>query len=276
MPSVDLPSADPIILKEQEELLFQHWINTHPNEDADLMRLRLQYLRAYILKYPDFDGTDFLLSEEAFRHYLNRNDKLEFTFLSEEEFYNHRIIQKAIKDLGLLPEPTFDFILYLWDILKRWIYNGRRERVAERMKRLKTRIDQNPNDEISVDFSVGSKHFTFSNSDFIRVLLNHFDKADLLAGGLVENTRISKREADYILIKTLLDNLPILSLNIRKKGTFSQAERNFGLSVLWLTGELNHHKNDDPTPLCSNDNNATFDKLMRDFRGRQFPPIVKG
>ncbi|MBD5358188.1 MAG: hypothetical protein HDR88_14550 [Bacteroides sp.] len=272
MPSVDLPSADPIILKEQEELLFQHWINTHPNEDADLMRLRLQYLRTYVLKYPDFDGTEFFLSEEAFRHYLNRNDKMKFTFLSEEEFYNHRIIQKAIKDLGLLPEPTFEFILYLWAILKKWIEYGKNERVADKIKRIKTRIDENPQDTLSVDFKVGSKHFHFSNSDFIKVLIDNFAKSDLLAGGLVEKTKIAKREADYILITTLLENLPI-SRDKRKKGTFSQAERNFGLSVLWLTGELNHYKNDDPTQFCSNDNNATFDKLMRDFKGKSTPPV---
>jgi len=69
-----------------------------------------------------------------------------------------------------------------------------------------------------------------------------------------------------------LRNLPI-KYKKRKKGTFTQAERNFGLSVLWLTGELNHLKNDDPTDYCTKDNNATFDKLMRDYKDMKLPAI---
>lgn len=56
--------------------------------------------------------------------------------------------------------------------------------------------------------------------------------------------------------------------SLRRGGHFSQAERNFGLSVLSLCGRL---PDIDREGECSQENNATFDKLMRDFKGTSIP-----
>lgn len=96
-------------------------------------------------------------------------------------------------------------------------------------------------------------------------------KEDLASGNFKNNFdegahRDKVRELDYYLVKTLLDYLPIKTE--RRRGRYSQAERNFSLSVLNLCGRL---LGIDPELVCSQFNNATFDKLMRDFRQREIP-----
>lgn len=56
--------------------------------------------------------------------------------------------------------------------------------------------------------------------------------------------------------------------SLRRGGRFSQAERNFGLSVLSLCGRL---PDTDRENQCGPQNNVTFDKLMRDFAGQPIP-----
>jgi hypothetical protein len=65
----------------------------------------------------------------------------------------------------------------------------------------------------------------------------------------------------------LLDYLPIHH-NRRQGAVYSQAERNFGLSVLSLCHRL---PDNDREGVCSKENNATFDKLMRDFHSEHIP-----
>lgn len=51
----------------------------------------------------------------------------------------------------------------------------------------------------------------------------------------------------------------------RRKGSrFSQAERKFALSVLHFCGRIDDKGNVDY--VCSNENNVTFDKLIRDHK----------
>lgn len=75
------------------------------------------------------------------------------------------------------------------------------------------------------------------------------------------------RAIDYFIIKTLLDFLPLKRSSFKRRA-FSQAERNFGLSVLNFIGRL---PSKDLEGVCSRENNATFDKLMRDFKGVEIP-----
>jgi hypothetical protein len=257
----------------EEETMFNAWIKKYPEADhADIME-RLKYIREYLLKYPDFDGEEWHPSQSALTHYQYRSDKLTNTGLSEDEFYDFDILQEAITDLGLSPKATFEFILYLWNELTKWLYRGSIERMEDRVNRLVARIDEKPNDSIELDIKVGSKHFKFANDKFIKSVIASFLNSNLDSGNLVETIYPTKREIDYILICTLLRNLPIKHKK-EKKGTFTQAERNFGLSVLWLTGELNHRKGDDPTDFCTKENNVTFDKIMRDFKDMPLPAIV--
>lgn len=75
------------------------------------------------------------------------------------------------------------------------------------------------------------------------------------------------RALDYYMIKTLLDYLPI-DKSLRRGGRFSQVERTFGLSVLSVCRRL---PDIDREGECSMENNAAFDKLMRDFAGVPIP-----
>lgn len=257
----------------EEELMFNAWIKKyHESEHTDIEE-RLQYIREYALLFPDFDGEEWFPSQTVLNYYEFRAERLKDLALSEEEFYNFDILQDAIVDLGLSPKATFDFIVYLWNELSKWLYQGNIERMEDRMKRLVERIDERPNDSLELDIKIGSKHFKFSNNSFIKSVIASFLNSNLDSGNIVERVYPTKREIDYILICTLLRNLPIKHKK-QKKGTFSQSERNFGLSVLWLTGELNHKKSDDPTDFCTKENNVTFDKLMRDFKDMQLPAIL--
>lgn len=242
----------------------------YPEQDHADIKERLEYVRRYTLKFPDFDGEQWVPEQLAYTHYETRCQKMENCGLWEKEFYDFDILQEAITDLGLSPKATFEFILYLWNELYKWLYRGNIEMIDNRIKRLIARIDAHSEDKLELDIKVGGKHFRFSNERFIKSLIANYVNSNIQSGA--EEIYPSKREIDYILICTLLRNLPIKHTK-QKKGTFTQAERNFGLSVLWLTGELNHLKNDDPTDYCTKDNNATFDKLMRDYKDMTLPAI---
>lgn len=103
----------------EEETMFDAWIRKYPESDhADIIE-RLQYIREYIMKYPEFDGEEWHPSQSALNHYQYRAEKLTNTGLSEDEFYAFDILQEAITDLGLSPKATIEFILYLWNELSR-------------------------------------------------------------------------------------------------------------------------------------------------------------
>jgi hypothetical protein len=81
------------------------------------------------------------------------------------------------------------------------------------------------------------------------------------------SSREKIRAIDYYLVKTLLDYLPI-KREPNRNNLYNQNERNFGLSVLSYIGRL---PDIDRDGTCSKENNATFDKLMRDFNGTRIP-----
>lgn len=257
-----------------EVQVFKEFLEGYPESEHEEIRERLEYLRQYILNYPDYDGEEYFISEDAFNHYKWREDKIEHTGLSEEEFDHFEIMQTAISKLGLSPKPTFEFILYLWDKLIDKRYTKIKVTTADEIfKSLINRISDYPQDPISIDFHVGKKHFKFENQDFIKAFISYYEKSGILAGGLTETQAQKEREIDYILLHTLLTNLPIKQKK-QKKGSYSQAERNFGLCVLWLIGSINHKKTDNPEVTCHRDSNGIFDKLMRDFTDHT-PQIIK-
>lgn len=254
----------------EDETYCNAWLQKYPEQDHNDIKERLEYIRRYSLQFPDFDGEKWEPEQSAYRHYDARSQKIANCGLSESEFYDFDILQDAITDLGLSPKATFEFILYLWHELYKWLYRGNIEMIDSRIKRLIARIDARPNDKLELDIKVGGKHFRFSNEHFIKSLIANYVNSNIESGA--EEIYPTKREIDYILICTLLRNLPIKHKK-QKKGTFSQAERNLGLCVLWLTGELNHKKGDDPADYCAKDNNATFDKLIRDYKDMPLPII---
>lgn len=254
----------------EDETYCNAWLQKYPEKDHADIKERLEYIRRYSLQFPDYDGEIWEPEQSAYRHYDARSQKMDNCRLSEEEFYNFDIMQKAITDLELSPKATFEFILYLWNELYKWLYRGNIEMIDSRIKRLIARIDTHPDDKLELDIKVGGRHFKFSNERFIKSLIANYVNSNIESGA--EEIYPAKREIDYILICTLLRNLPIKHKK-QKKGTFTQAERNLGLCGLWLTGELNHKKGDDPTDYCTKDNNATFDKLMRDYKDMPLPII---
>lgn len=258
---------------EEEELLFEDSLKEYPKAEHATIRERLKYLRSYILHYPEYDGMDFYPSIEAFNHYKWREKKLNKVTFTEKEFFKFKEMQESINALGLSPEQTFEFILYLWHTLQDWIIKGIKESMDDRINRMKAKIDENPEIKIAVDVKVGKNHFKFNNQDFLRAVIENYLNSDLMAGEAVETIYPKKREIDYLLLRTLLTYLPIKHKK-QKKGTFSQAERTFGLCVLWLVGSINHKKKDNPLFYCSHLGNATFDKLMRDYSHLDLIPIL--
>lgn len=261
-------------LIDEEEQLFYEFFKHYPESKLEDVREKLKYLRPYILNFPDYDGMGFFVSEDAFMHYFYREQKMAETSLSEKEFYKFKEMQEAILKLGLDPKPTFEFILYLWHILRNWLYNGINERLDERINRMWNKMQSDPELDVSVDFKVGKNHFKFDNQEFLRAIISNYRNSDIIAGDLVEKIYPKKREVDYLLLRTLLTYLPTKH-KMPKKGTFSQAERTFGLCVLWLIGSINHKKRDNPLFHCSHLGNATFDKLMRDYAHLAPIPILQ-
>ena len=154
----------------EEERLFNAWIKKYPAEEHADIKERLQYIRKYVLSYPDFDGEEWFPSQAAINYYELRQERLEYCKLSEAVFYSLQEMQKSIKELGLQPKPTFEFIVYLWNILKRWWEQGDVELVAERIKRLFSLIEKQPDEHLKLDISVGRKHIKFENDRFIKSL----------------------------------------------------------------------------------------------------------
>ena len=255
----------------EEERLFNAWIKKYPAEEHADIKERLQYIRKYVLSYPDFDGEEWFPSQAAINYYELRQERLEYCKLSEAVFYSLQEMQKSIKELGLQPKPTFEFIVYLWNILKRWLEQGDVELVAERIKRLFSLIEKQPDEHLKLDISVGRKHIKFENDRFIKSLFAVILNSNVEGLNSVETIKPDKLEIDYILIKTLLDNLPI-KYTKEKKGKYTKAERVFSLSVLWLTGEIAHGKNDSPLD-TETFNNGTFDLLMRRYKDMPLPAV---
>ena len=268
-----LPPDNKEYLQEIDTLAFEAFLEVYPEAEHGNITEELSYIREYLYNYPDFDGEQWTSSYDYQRFYKFREKILNDINLFETEFYNFKILQDSIAELELSPKATFDFIAYLWWILSKWLYKGVSKTIEERLKKALSRLKEYPQDCVSLDLKVGGKHFKFTERNFIQSLLTHYINSQLVSGCVTEKIYPTKREVDYIFVATLLQHLPI-KYKKDKRGKFTQAERNFGLSVLWLTGELNHMKTDNPDFRCSKDNNVEFDKLMRDFKHLPLPAVV--
>lgn len=240
-------------------------------DDYDVTVKRIRYLIPYILQNIDWNEYGIPLEAWQLQYYYHRNRFLAKTGLSYARFEQHEPLQNAIEALGLEPEPTFEFILFL-----KHYYSLRAELHFTPVELLKQAIEASEastgNAAASIDINVNGQHFKITGIDAVKKVLGSIDvqrlthsnlKNDFTHGG----NRDKLRTLDYYLIKTLLDYLPIKRESARR-GMFCQDERNFGLSVLSLCGRL---PDVDREGVCSKENNATFDKLMRDFRNTPIP-----
>ncbi len=239
-------------------------------DEAPAAIRRVRYLIPYILQSIDWDEYGIPLDAWQLRYYYQRDRFLSRARLRYERFEAHEPLRRAIAALGLDDEPTFEFILFL-----KYYYGMRSELRFSAMEQLTMAQEALDNlatgREASLDINVGGKHYRIANTGFVKAAIALIDTSRLRAGAFVNDftegsSRDKLRAIDYYMVKTLLDFLPIKRGG--HTGRFSQNERDFGLSVLSLCGRL---PDIDREGECSRENNATFDKLMRDFRNAPIP-----
>lgn len=239
-------------------------------EAAEEVKTRVTYLAPYILQGIDWQAYGIPLEAWQLRYYYQRERFLEKTGLSWERFMEHEPMQTAIGKLGLKPEPVFEFILFLSYYYR--LRSDLRYSCMEQLDSLLGELDSDASSPVEIDVKIGGKHFRISNSGFLRKMFHAIDRTQLSNGAYVHDfnqgsSRDKVRALDYYIVKTLLDYLPT-DKSLRRGGRYSQAERNFGLSVLSICGRL---PDIDREGECSQENNATFDKLMRDFKDTPIP-----
>lgn len=257
-----LPKIDETMLADMEESLEADFKKEYQQEDLAFILESIEYIRIYCRNFPCFNGFDYQPLQAPFAYYRNRETYLKELPFTEDEFYKFTYIQDSIKKLELKAQPTFEFIAILYHIIKVWSENQITTSGAK-INNILTLLEEQPNVKLAMNIKVGSKTFEFANSLFIQSMLEFYSSHNLISHGLIEreNKRVRERSIQYSLVKTLLDYLPIKT--DKSEGvSFVQAERDFALCTLYLCKLLMG----DPAYVCTKDNNATFDKLMRDFK----------
>lgn len=253
---------------EQKIREFENIVSIAFPGEADLVNKRLHYLLPYIVQAINWHEYGSELQPWQLTYYYQRSRFIDQTGLRYESFKNHSLLVKAVEELGLEPEPTFEFILFL-----KYYFNLRGDlkfSSVEQLQKLREALSAD-HSEARMDVIVNGKHFKFENSQFIKQVFSMINPESFTSADFRDNfneggSREKLRALDYYLIKTLLDYLPIK--NRSHRGQYSQTERNFALCVLNFCGRL---VGDDREILCSSFNNVTFDKLMRDFRDTKIP-----
>lgn len=250
---------------------FNRQIELAFTDEAEEAKRRVRYLAPYILQNIDWEEYAIPLEAWQLRFYYQRSRFIKKTGLDYDRFLEHQPLQESIEKLRLRPEPVFEFILFLkyYYSLRSDLRYSCREQFDALSEELQRADDE---DSVAMDVSIAGKHFKINDAGFIRKMFKAVDRRQLSDGAFVSNftqgaARDKIRALDYYLVKTLLDYLPT-DRSLRRGGRYSQAERNFGLSVLSLCGRL---PDIDREGECGPENNATFDKLMRDFARTPIP-----
>lgn len=251
---------------------FNEIVDRGFGDDAENVKRRIRYIIPYILQSVDWESYGIPLDSWQLKYYYQRERFLKRTHLNFEEFMAHEYLQSAIEELKLEPEPTFEFILFLkyyLDLRAELRYSS-----PEQFERLKKSLDEGVGN-VRMEVVVSGRHFKFSNEEFVRELIKSVDVEKLNIRKFKDEfsegeSRDKIRALDYYLVKTLLDYLPIKVE--RRRGQYTQGERNLGLSILNYLGRIS---GEEPEFLCGSYNNATFDKLMRDFRNARIPFVME-
>lgn len=265
--------VSPITIDElaQESIdSFNQQIELAFTDEAEAAKRRFRYLVPYILQNIDWEEYATPLEAWQLKYYYQRDRFIRKTGLDWDRFLKHEPMQRSLETLGLESEPVFEFILFL-----KYYFGLRSDLKFSCIEQFDMMVDELENCEsanVTMDVNIGGKHFKINNSQFLRKMFNSVDRSRLSGGAFINDfnqgtSRDKLRALDYYLVKTLLDYLPT-DKSLRRGGRFSQAERNFGLSVLSICGRL---PDIDREGECSQENNATFDKLMRDFGGQPIP-----
>lgn len=268
-------SIDTEKIKMEENALFESWINRFEESKRDEIRDRLQYIRKYEIKFPDYDGVEWGPSLDYRMYFENRDKLMSMSGFSEKVFDDMPEFKNLIGELGLSVNGVFEFIAYIWSKLRIWHGEGYTEFIYEKVDKVLRRIDEYPDDSVSLTVKVGKRNFTFTDADFIKSMLVYYNTSKLDTRLGHEDVSKKKSEVDYILIRILLDELPIKDETKRKGARFSQRERNFCLFALWLVGEHRPETEDKYDIACSADYNGVFDRLISEYDGMEIPSIYK-
>ena len=205
-----LPKIDETMLTDMESSLETDFKNEYQHEDATSILESIEYIRIYCRNFPCFNGFDYQPLQAPFAYYRSREIYLKELPFTEDGFYKFTYIQDAIKKLGLKAQPTFEFIAFLYHIIKVWSEN-QITTSGTKIDNILYLLKEQPNTKLTMNIKVGSKSFEFNNSLFIQSLLEFYSSHDLVSHGLIEreNKRVRERTIQYSLVKTLLDYLPI-------------------------------------------------------------------
>lgn len=249
-------------LAEMEQSMEDDFKREYQQKDVASILDSIEYIRIYCRNFPLFNGDNYQPLQAPFAYYRSRSTYLEELPFTEDEFYNFTLIQEAINKLELQPQPTFEFITFLYHIIKVWSENQITTGI-NRVNNILSILEEQPNAKLKMNIKVNGKNFEFENSLFIHSMLEFYSSHEQVSHYLVEreNKRIRERTIQYSLVKTLLDYLPI-KVKKPEDVKFVQAERDLALCSLYLCKLLTG----DPAYVCTKDNNITFDSLMRAFK----------
>lgn len=261
-PQDTLPRIDKEMLSDMEKSLEADFINEYQQEKVALILEHIEYIRIYCKNFPLFNGDDYQPLRAPFSYYRSRDTYLSELPFTEDKFNKFSLIQDVIQNLGLKSQPTFEFIAFLYHSIKVWS-ECQVTTCGTKVSNILSLLQEQPNTKLTMNIRVDNKNIEFTNSLFIQSLLEFYTSNNLISQGLVEreNKRVRERTIQYSLVKTLLDYLPI-KIDKPEDTKFVQAERDFALCVLYLCKLLMGN----PIFVCTKDNNATFDKLIRDFK----------
>ena len=97
-PFPSLPDDYKESAKWEENQYFNAWIKKYPDSKHGEIIERLKYIRSYTLQFPDFDGEQWLPTQDAENYYDNREQRIDNSGLSEEEF-NEFCRSKSIENI---------------------------------------------------------------------------------------------------------------------------------------------------------------------------------
>lgn len=265
-PTAEELSEKEIDLRLMEQTIdnnFLNQLNVHYDScRSKLILENLKYIKSYCNKHPVFNGEYYQPLNAPYGYFWSRDNILLELKLSEKKFSAFTLLQEAISALGLEPQPTFEFIAFLFYHIKEYSDKEYTTCGKQVEKTIAAMVNCAETEKISMMIKVGSESFEFHNRLFIKSLLREYNHANARSQQLIE-VQVKKRQQriiQYSLLKTLLNELPY-RVEKAKDAKYTQSERNFGLCVLYFCQLLNG----EVESVCTKDNNATFDKLMRDF-----------
>lgn len=198
------------LLTEMEQSMEDDFKRAYQQEDVASILDSIEYIRIYCRNFPLFNGDDYQPLQAPFAYYRSRNTYLKELPFTEDEFYNFTLIQVALNKLELQPQPTFEFIAFLYHIIKVWSENQITTGI-NRVNNILSILEEQPNAKLKMNIKVDGKNFEFENSLFIHSMLEFYSSHEQVSHYFVEreNKRVRERTIQYSLVKTLLDYLPI-------------------------------------------------------------------